>query len=138
MSIFKTRTEQVIDVQDWDQLVIETYGRPYSFQQQDGCKPRGRETLHVTLNPDHVDEYENETVPEIVNHDDMGVTFEAWLARDPKQRLDGKPDDEHHCGEWCLELWWDRNFYPTAESIAHDLCKRGLLPEGTYTIDIDW
>jgi len=132
MSIVRTRTEQVIDVSDWDQLVIDTYGRPYSFQQQDGCKYRGRETLHVVSDPDHVDEYENETVPEIVNGDEMGVSFAAWLARDPKQGLPGRED------RFGLELWWERNFYPTAEAIAHDLFKRGLLPEGTYTIDIDW
>lgn len=138
MGIARVRNELVIDVSDWDQLVTETYGRPYSFQQQDGCKPRGREYLTVHSDPDDIWEYERETVPEIVNHDEMGVTFAAWLARDPKQRLNGKPDDEHHCSEWCLELWWDRNFYPTAEAIAHDLFKRGLIEEGDYVIDIDW
>lgn len=132
MSIIQVRTEQVIDCSDFDQLVIDTYGRPYCFQQQDGCKPRGRETLRVTLNPDHVDDFEEESVPEIVNGDEMGVSFEAWLARDPKQPL---PDRNDKFG---LELFWERNFYPTVESVAHDLCKRGLLPEGTYTINIDW
>jgi hypothetical protein len=34
----KTKTVQMISVQDWDKLVKETYGRPYSFQQQDDCK----------------------------------------------------------------------------------------------------
>lgn len=132
MSIARIRTELVIDVSDWDQLVMDTYGRPYSFQQQDGCKPRGRETLNVTLNPDYVDDFEEESVPEIVNGNEMGVSFKAWLARDPKQPL---PDREDRFG---LELFWERNFYPTAESIAHDLVKRGLLEEGKYTIDIDW
>lgn len=40
--MLRTRTEQVIDVSDWDQLVMDTYGRHYSFQQQDGCKERQR------------------------------------------------------------------------------------------------
>lgn len=132
MSIARVRNELVIDVSDWDQLVTETYGRPYNFQQQDGCKPRGREYLTVHSNPDDVWEYDNETVPEIVNHDEMGVTFSAWLARDPKQPLPGRED------RFGLELWWDRNFYPTAEAIAHDLFKRGLIEEGDYVIDIDW
>lgn len=35
------KTKKVIDVDDWDRLVIETYKRPYCFQQQDGCKDRG-------------------------------------------------------------------------------------------------
>lgn len=130
MSIARIRTEQVIDVSDWDDLVINTYGRPYSFQQQDGCKSRGRE--HLTIGLDEPYDYDNETVPEIVNHDDMGVSFAAWLARDPLQPL----LDEK--GSWSLDLWWERNFYPTAESIGHDLLKRGLIEAGTYTIDIDW
>ena len=41
-----TRTEQVISVHDWDDLVVQTYGRPYCFQQQDGCKERQR--VHIT------------------------------------------------------------------------------------------
>lgn len=132
MGIARIRTEQVIDVGEWDQLVIDTYGRPYSFQQQDGCKPRGREYLNATSNPDHVYDYENDKVPEIVNGPKMGVSFAAWLARDPNQKI---PNQKY---DYQLELWWERNFYPTAESVAHDLVKRGLLEEGEYTIDIDW
>lgn len=135
MSISYIRTELVIDCSDWDQLVIDTYGRPYCFQQQDGCKPRGRERLDAMSNPEYVYDFENDTVPEVVNGDEMGVSFAAWLARDPKQKLVTEDDWDREHG---LGLWWDRNFYPTAESIAHDLVKRGLLEEGKYTIDIDW
>lgn len=131
MSIVRVRTEQVIDSSDFDQLVVDTYGRPYCFQQQEGCKPRGRETLNVTLNPDYVDDFEETSVPDVINGDEMGVSFAAWIARDPKE-WNGKEGDERH-----LKLFWTRNFWPTVESVAHDLCKRGLLPEGKYTIDID-
>ena len=34
------KTIKQIDVSDWDALVTKTYCRPYSFQQQDGCKER--------------------------------------------------------------------------------------------------
>lgn len=132
MSIVQIRTEKVIDVADLDELVVATYGRPYSFQQQDGCKARGRETLYVTLNPTYVDDYEEDSIPEVINGDEMGVSFAAWIARDPKE-WNGEEGDERY-----LDLFWERNFYPTADSIAHDLCKRGLLPEGEYTINIDW
>ena len=127
MSIF--RTEQVISVSDWDDLVITTYGRPYSFQQQDGCKERQR--VRITI-PTNGYDFENDTVPEIVNHGDMGVSFSAWLARDPKQAL---PSEK---GSWSLDLWWERNFYPTVEIVANDLYEKGLIPAGKYTIDIDW
>lgn len=130
MSVMRTRTEQVIDLQDWDALVEATYGRPYSFQQQDGCKGRGKERLTVSL--DDPDDYEEDTVPDEINGDEMGVSFKAWLARDPKEWNGAEGDDR-----W-LDLFWGRNFYPTAESIGHDLLKRGLIEAGEYVIDIDW
>ena len=137
MSLFTERTEKVIEVSDWDALVTETYGRPYSFQQQDGCKCRGRESLYVLSDPDLVYDFDAESVPEIVNGDEMGVSFNAWLARDPNQLLSElRPDWD--TGISSLELWWERNFYPTSESVAHDLFKRSLLEEGEYVINIDW
>lgn len=125
-----TRTEQVIDVGDWDQLVIDTYGKPYRFQQQDGCKERQR--VKITI-PDEAYDYENDTVPEIVNHEDMGVSFQAWLDRDPKQPLTSDP--EYGFG---LSLWWERNFYPDVQMIANSLYRMELIEAGEYTIDIDW
>lgn len=125
----KIRTEKVIDVNDWDNLVIETYGRPYSFQQQDGCKSRG--VVHLSV-PAEADDYERESVPEIVNHPRMGVSFAAWLKRDPKAPLAG--DETNHS----LILWWDRNFYPDVQMIVNDLHAKGLLEAGDYTINIDW
>ena len=50
--MINTRTEKVIDVQDWDTLVQKTYGRIYSFQQQDGCKERQRVYLKQMLSSD--------------------------------------------------------------------------------------
>lgn len=131
MCALKIRTEQVIDVSDWDRLVSSTYGRPYSFQQQDGCKERQRYYLTV---PCAGEDFENNTVPEEVNHEEMGVSFAAWLARDPKQKL-SNPEDRQ---SWSLGLWWDRNFYPDIQMVANDLHERGLLDAGEYTIDIDW
>lgn len=126
----KIRTKQVIDVADWDKLVTETYGRPYNFQQQDGCQQR--QGFHITVPDKEAYDFENDTVPEIVNHSDMGVSFAAWLKRDPKQPL---PNRENGSG---LDLWWARNFYPNINVVANDIHAKGLLPAGDYTIDIDW
>lgn len=132
MSIVKTRTEKVIDVSDWDQLVIDTYSKPYSFQQQDGCKDRQRVSITI---PDQADDYENNSVPEIVNYEEvMGVSFKAWLARDPEQKIPN-PHTFNYDG---TDLWWIRNFYPDVQMIANDLHSKGLIEAGTYTIDIDW
>ncbi len=120
-----------ISVHDWDDLVTETYGRTYSFQQQDDCKSRGQEHISVPAEPE---DYENDTVPEIVNHEEMGVSFKAWLERDPKQALNN-PDEQY---PWALDLWWERNFYPHVSMIINDLHEKGLLPAGEYEIDIDW
>ena len=125
----KTRTEKLVDVSDWDDLVKKTYRRPYSFQQQDGCRSRG--VFEFTI-PNEAEDYEKETVPEVVNHEERGVSFAAWLKRDPKAPLaDGRSD-------WSLELWWERNFYPEIQMIANDLHAKGLLDAGEYIINIDW
>lgn len=125
----KTRTETVIDEQEWNKFVQKTYGRPYSFQQQDGCKDRGNFYLTV---PREADDYDRDMVPEQVNGPEMGVSFKAWLERDPKQQLEGA---EY---EWETTLWWERNFYPDVQMIANDLHAKGLLEAGEYTINIDW
>lgn len=125
----KIKTINTIDVGDWDNLVTKTYGRPYNLQQQDGCMGRGIVKLVVPLN---TEDYENDTLPEEVNGSDMGVSFEGWVARDPKKPL---------CGDsstFSLELWWERNFYPDKQMLANDLYHKGLLPMGEYSIIIDW
>ncbi len=127
----KIRTEQVIDVHEWDKLVQETYGRPYMFQQQNGCQDRG--TYHLTV-PSEGEDFDNDTLPEIVNHDDMGVSFDAWLKRDPKAPL----KDEEYNQVYSIGLWWARNFYPSIEMVANDLHAKGLLPTGEFSINIDW
>ncbi len=45
-----------ISVQDWDKLVEETYGKPYMFQQQDGCQERGIFTIEIPMNYTKEDE----------------------------------------------------------------------------------
>lgn len=127
----KIRTEQVIDVYEWDKLVKETYKRPYNFQQQDGCKSRGVFRFSIPSDDCEFD-YENDTLPEDNNSEEMGVSFAAWLARDPKQPI---KDQEYN---WELELWWIRNFYPSFDMVAADLYKKGLLEKGNYTISLDW
>lgn len=128
--MLKFKTERVVDISDWDDLVIKIYNRPYSFQQQDGCKSRG--TFDLTV-PCHGNDYENDTVPEIVNHPDIGVSFSAWLQRDPKQLLTGVGDGS----DYELILWWERNFYPDIQMVANDLHLKGLLNAGEYMINID-
>lgn len=123
------KTKTVIESQEWDALVEKTYGRTYNLQQQDGCRSRG--TLEITV-PSDADDYERETVPEEVNHETMGVSFKAWLARNPNKKL---PDQD---ADYQLELWWKRNFYPDVQMVANDLHAKELLAAGNHTILIDW
>ena len=122
----------IIDVDEWDNLVMQTYGKVYNFQQQDGCQER--KTVHLTI-PDQAYDYQNDSIPEVVNGDKMGVSFKAWLERDPKQRLntDDQWDREHG-----LNLFWERNFYPELQTVANDLYNKGILEAGEYGINIDW
>ncbi len=125
----KIRAEKVIDVSDWDALVEETYGRTYSLQQQDGCKGRG--LVHLSV-PNESSDYWASIIPEIVNHEKMGVSFFAWLERDPLAPLVNQKYDYERF------LWWNRNFYPDLQTVANDLYKKNLLEVGDYVIDIDW
>lgn len=130
--MIKFKEIKTIDVSDWDDLVEKTYGRLYNFQQQDGCKER--QHVGITVPDKYPEDYENDTVPEVVNSNKMGVSFKAWLERDPEQKLTGR-DDQY---DWSLGLWWDRNFYPHVSMIVNDLHSKGLLEAGEYEIDIDW
>lgn len=131
----KFKTVQMIDVSDWDDLVSKTYGRVYSFQQQDGCQERG--TFEITV-PDGEPkdwDFENDSIPEKVNGREMGVSFAAWLARDPKQKLDTEDEWDREHG---LDMFWERNFYPNIQMVANDLHAKGILAAGEYVIDINW
>jgi hypothetical protein len=125
----KMKTVNMIRLSDFDELVIKTYGRPYSFQQQDGCKSRGSYEFILPLKYTPED-YEATEIPEVVNHEEMGVSFKAWLEKDPSTPFISE--------SWRRSLWWDRNFYPHVEMILDDLFKKGLLPKGDYVIKIDW
>jgi len=127
--MLKVKTERVIEVADWDYLVQETYGRKYNLQQQDGCMERQR--IRITV-PSEYKDFSNLTVPEVVNHNDRGVNFKAWLERDPYKPIEGQRYDWEH------SLWWERNFYPSLEAVSNDLFMKGLLEAGDYVIDIDW
>lgn len=127
----KYKNMRVIRVQDWDKLVSGVYGKPYSFQQQNGCQSRGTFYLSIPSNDTMDDEMDDE-IPEIVNSPIMGVKFEKWLERDPKKPLSGGSDIRG------TNMWWKRNFYPDINTLANDLYKRGLIDEGEYLIEIDW
>lgn len=131
--MIKYQTKKVISCSDWDDLVQTTYDRPYCFQQQEGCQSRG--TVNITIPSDWEDDFENDSVPEVVNGEEMGVSFKAWLARDPKQPLKDEEDGER---EWVIDLFWARNFYPALHMVANDLHAKGLIEAGEYTIEIDW
>ncbi|HNC56653.1 MAG TPA: hypothetical protein PLP33_14480 [Leptospiraceae bacterium] len=125
-------TEKIINLSEWDRLVHKVYKRPYSFQQQDGCKERGLVDLTV---PQEFDESGlPETIPEIVNTPEMCVKFSAWLERNPNKPLNG----EKNCRDFSVQIWWERNFYPDVQMVANDLHAKGLLEAGKYYINIDW
>lgn len=126
----KVRTKKVIDCFDLDELVVKTYGRPYCFQQQEDCRNRGVYSINVPTK--YPVDFDNDTIPEIVNHNDKGVSFKAWLERDPKKPM---ADDRT---DYSLELWWHRNFYPDITMVMNDLHAKGLIEAGSYLINIDW
>ena len=122
---------KMIDVDDWDKLVIATYKRPYKLQQQEGC--RGRGMYRLIIPSDYTEDKEmNDTIPEKINGEIMGVKFNKWLNRDPDKQIGLETS------KWSISLFWERNFYPCTHTVANDLYKKGLIEAGSYIIDIDW
>lgn len=123
----------IVDVGEWNKLVSNTYGRPYNFQQQEGCQERG--VFKITIPSEYSQEEEdemNESIPEVVNGEEMGVRFKTWLERDPNKPILNQTYD------FQLGIFWDRNFYPNIHAVANDLYEKGLIDAGDYVIDIDW
>jgi len=121
------KTVKVIDCSDWDNLVEQTYGRTYNFQQQDGCKDRGTHNITIPAPYEEDEEYPEDYYP-------IPVKFKDWLARDPKEitsEIDPPTD-------WMLKMWWERDFYPDVQAVANDLHAKGLIESGEYIIKIDW
>ena len=81
----KIKTRNVIECGDWDELVVNTYGRPYKFQQQDGCQSRGN--VHLIIPSADNDGEMYDKIPEIINGEIMGIKFAKWIERDPKAPL---------------------------------------------------
>lgn len=128
----KIKTINQISVRDWDELIESTYGKRYSFQQQDGCKDKGVEIINTDERQAY--DFEAESIPYVVNGEEMGVSFQTWLntsMEDTSKHFDPKLT-------WENRIFWARNFYPDANMLAVDLCKKGLLNEGEYEIKIDW
>jgi hypothetical protein len=115
--MLKYKTQRVIDLRDWDQLVKDTYGKEYSFQQQDGCRERQQYYIEIPSKWTNDD-----TMPDEPSKNEQGVKFSVWLEENPSwSRLD-----------------IIRNFYPDVETLANDLFDKGLIEEGVYVIDVDW
>lgn len=117
----KTRTEVVVDDSDWDEFVRCVTGKRYSLQQQDDCMDRCRIKIQVPCDAGHC-----KTTREDFDEDPyatMCVSLQDWLNT-PPERYEN--------------LVWDRNFYPDRDELANWLYEAGVLPEGTYTINVDW
>ena len=134
--MIKVQKRNQIDVDDWDELVINTYGKPYSFQQQDGCKSRGIFTLTIPdLKTQEWEEPEmNDEIPFEVNGEEMGVKFDVWLNT-TEEEVEEKLSEED---KGFLYMFYERNFYPSIYTLANDLHLKGLIEAGEYDIKIDW
>jgi len=136
--MIKVKNVKMIDLGDWDDLVSETYGKIYSFQQQDGCQSRG--VVRITIPAEAYEEEEmNDEIPFEINGEEMGVKFQVWLDTTIEdvnakfEEINGKPE----CYAGQNSLFWERNFYPNLQTVANDLHKKGLIEAGEYSIDID-
>lgn len=131
---YKIKNKKVFDIAEWNELIIQTYGRPYDFGEQEGGRDRG--VFELTVPSTYDDDYENDKVSEEdgadEDPDERGVSFKAWLERDPTQKVSGRTR------KFELEMWWHRQFYPSINTVAFDLYQKGILEPGDYLISINW
>lgn len=127
--MLKYNNVRFVELSDWDDLVRSTYGKPYSFQQQNGCRGRGIYSFTV---PELFEDDYPELIPEKINGSEMGINLKSWLLRDPKEPVEARSDDFY------IKLFWHRNFYPNIHVLANDLYQKGLIEKGDYIINIDW
>lgn len=136
--MLKYTNRKVIDSFDWDKLVQKTYGKPYCFQQQDGCQSRG--IYNITIPQGNIEDYDynDDDLPTQVNDERMGVSFKTWLNRDSKEGvLDYFDENKITIDSSSINLFWTRSFYPSLQVIANDLYEKGLIEAGEYIINID-
>ena len=151
----KIKNVKMIDVGDWDDLVSSTYDRIYCYQQQDGCRDRGSFDLTIPCEyADSEDAEMNDSIPEVINGNEMCVKFQVWLDRDPNAPLNPSKEELKKCNYFYggseedekawkedqghIDMFWERNFYPNINVLANDLYNKGLIEAGEYVIDIDW
>lgn len=122
----KTSTRQIIDIRDFDNLVEETYGRPYSLQQQNFM---GQETYYDFEVPESWDGWDFD------GFEGYPVPFKEWCEADPEiDPKTGRPWSP----SYEKRLHWEREFYPDFEELMHDLNLRGELDPGKYSIHVWW
>lgn len=126
MDKLKTENDiKFVECSDWDAFVMKAYSRPYCFQQQDGCMQRGIYRFSVPSDYEDEEDEMNDSIPEVINGDEIGVKFKTWLEKDPLE-----VDD--------FGLFWERSFYPNLETLANDMHEKGLIEAGEYCIIVDW
>lgn len=156
MEQIKFNTKRIISEQDWNNLVKTIYGRPYHFQQQNGCMER--QMFDISIPSKYAEDEEEEMhnyIPEIINGKElMGVKFSVWLARDPNAPLNPSDEELKECNYYWgkseedkiiwksdksnIKMFYERNFYPSIYTIANDLYEKGYIEKGEYLIDINW
>ena len=128
MSTFIPETRFILKAHQLNQLVMQTYGRPYAFNQQEDSK--GTDVHFYDIPVENPRDYSRTEMPDVINGLQQGISFETWLNRDITQ-WNGKPENAHQ-----LKLFWVRNFYPCVEMVLNDLQVKDLIPAGKYAICI--
>lgn len=141
-----TKTMTVISCSDWDKFIVQTYNRPYCFQQQNGCRDRGKFQFSVPVEdynlPDDFSHLSQSLATDtvIIPAIRSSVPLEVWLERDPSLKIKPRSGELETDAflSFITTLFWHREFYPSIYLLANDLYEKGLLPAGDYLIDIDW
>ena len=128
----KTKQITVVEMCDWDNFVVETYGRPYKIQQQEGCREREMLVISVPCAFEEEERYMHNDIPDTGYSEYFGVKFNEWLKRVPAKETKNVRINQDR------RIFWHRHFYPNLNTLANALYLEGLIEAGTYYINIDW
>ena len=134
------RTVIKVNHNDWNKFITEVYGKPYNFQQQDGCRSRGVYDFSLPFDFELYDEEED--FLDFVDRTDFNknqscVKFSVW--KDEKVKYKDPDKTVFYQDEYEDErLYWVRAFYPNLYTLLDDLYKKGLLEDGDYELVVSW
>lgn len=129
----KCRKINLVNVEDFNEVIKEVYCKHYSFQHQGARTYNGVEESYFLKVPyirNFKDFDSGAAIEECIYNNEQilqyGVEFNEWLNKDP--------NFEWYSSDINNKLIWERYYYPHIYMLINDLYIKGLIEAGEYCI----